>query len=208
MCKKSVQALFALSVVAFALSGCDKVEVPAAAPLPISGGGLPDITGAKASERVTFIGSTGAEPYWASAISLGPTRVLLTLSDRMSSNVGNWRLYRIASPDLGLIAATQVPGATLVVLTTETQENVEYAVKVISVTSLDDGILIDPTRNTASFFGIPPYDAEGPTLVSAACTSDTTVLLSFSEPLDDEAADPINFSITPALVIVGAELTT
>jgi hypothetical protein len=69
------------------------------------------------------------------------------------------------------------------------------------------GRLIDPTRNTAVFFGIPPIDTAGPQLVSAVSTSDTTVLLSFSEPLDSEAANPQHFSIAPDLTVISAELT-
>lgn len=162
-----------------------------------------------------FTGSVTGEPYLASAISLGPTRVLLTFSEPMAGSVNVVPFYRIAAPDLVITAASQGAGGTLVILTTETQENIEYTVKVTNVGSAEGGILIDPTRCTASFYGIPPDDTTPPTLTGAACTSATGVLLSFNEPLDDEAADPINFSITspdseiaPDPVIIGAELTT
>ena len=68
--------------------------------------------------------------------------------------------------------------------------------------------LIDPTRNTASFWGIPPVDTQGPRLVSAASISSTEVLLSFSEPLNSNAADPTNYTITPGLTVTGATLST
>ena len=161
-----------------------------------------------------FTGSLVGEPYLSSAISLGPTRVLLTFSERMDGMVNVVPFYRIAAPDLEIVAASQVEGEIMAILTTETQENIEYTVKVTNVASLEGGILIDPTRCTASFYGIPPDDTEGPTLTGAACTSATGVLLSFSEPLDDQAADPINFDIysefgiDPDPVIIGAELTT
>ncbi|UCE58490.1 MAG: hypothetical protein JSU63_13730 [Phycisphaerales bacterium] len=61
---------------------------------------------------------------------------------------------------------------------------------------LTDGRRIDPTRRTVQFSGIPLEDTVRPSLVDAASTSDITVLLSFSEPLDQDAADPVNFQIT------------
>lgn len=72
---------------------------------------------------------------------------------------------------------------------------------------LTDGRRIDPTRRTVQFFGIPSEDEEGPHLLGAVSISGVSVLLSFSEPLDDEADDPMNFSIIPELIITGAELT-
>ncbi|MGD2110769.1 MAG: hypothetical protein PVI86_15430, partial [Phycisphaerae bacterium] len=67
---------------------------------------------------------------------------------------------------------------------------------------------IDPTQNTAGFWGIPAVDKASPRLVQAASISDTHVILSFSEPLNSEGADPSNFSISPDLTVLAAELTT
>ena len=67
--------------------------------------------------------------------------------------------------------------------------------------------LIDPTRNTARFFGIPPVDNVGPRVVRAESISDTEVVVSFSEPLDSEAADPVKYSITPDLTVIDARLS-
>jgi hypothetical protein len=67
--------------------------------------------------------------------------------------------------------------------------------------------LIDPTRNTASFFGIPAPDDTGPFVVSARSVSDTEVIVSFSEPLNSDAPDPLHFSISPELVVTNAVLT-
>lgn len=64
--------------------------------------------------------------------------------------------------------------------------------------------LIDPTRNTALFFGIPPVDTTGPQVVRAESISNTEVVVSFSEPLDDQAANPLNFSIDPPLAVIDA----
>ncbi|MCH7993330.1 MAG: hypothetical protein IIB57_02690, partial [Planctomycetes bacterium] len=67
--------------------------------------------------------------------------------------------------------------------------------------------LIDPTRNSAQFFGIPEPDNAAPIVVSAESISDTKVIVSFSEPLNGDAADPLHFSISPGLIVLNAELT-
>jgi len=66
---------------------------------------------------------------------------------------------------------------------------------------------LDPTTDTTTFSGIPPVDLIPPAVVDAVATSNTSILVSFSEPLREGAANPLNFSVVPALVIVGAEAT-
>ncbi|MCO6436694.1 MAG: hypothetical protein J5J06_06355 [Phycisphaerae bacterium] len=66
---------------------------------------------------------------------------------------------------------------------------------------------LSPAASSALFFGIPPVDQAGPIVLGAVTTSNNTVLVSFSEPLRQESADPVNFSISPALTVLGAELT-
>ncbi len=66
--------------------------------------------------------------------------------------------------------------------------------------------LIDPTRNTAGFFGIPPIDTDGPRVVRVQSTSDTELVVYFSEPLNSDAANPANFTITPDLTVIDARL--
>lgn len=68
------------------------------------------------------------------------------------------------------------------------------------------GRLIDPTRNVATFRGIPALDTAGPEVLGAESISDTQVLVSFNEPLDSESADALNFVISPELTVTGAEL--
>jgi len=67
--------------------------------------------------------------------------------------------------------------------------------------------LIDPTRNIANFWGNPPVDNIGPRVVRAESISDTEVIVSFSEPLNSDAANPVNFAITPDLTVIDAELS-
>ena len=57
------------------------------------------------SATAIFAGSVTGEPYLSSAISLGPTRVLLTFSDRMDGMVNTALFYRISAPDLRIVAA-------------------------------------------------------------------------------------------------------
>ncbi len=68
-----------------------------------------------------------------------------------------------------------------------------------------DGRRVDPTRSTVSFFGIPENDTTPPTVLNAVATENTSVLVSFSEPLGGtgiqnpphaEPDDPSNYKIT------------
>ena len=169
-----------------------------------------------------FRGSTNPEPFLGSAISLDSTSVLLTFSQKLDRNSAeNTSFYRIVAPDDGtprqdvgdltIENAALEPNGYSVRLTTSAQIDIEYTVKVTNVARSPTGgnipFLTDPTRNTASFFGIHPDDSANPRLLGAVSTSDTRVLLSFSEPLTDDSDDPINFSITPLLVVTDAVLT-
>jgi hypothetical protein len=70
-----------------------------------------------------------------------------------------------------------------------------------------DGRTVDPTRNLANFYGIPSDDEIPPTVLSVVSTGNTTILVTFSEPVRPESADPANFTIAPELSIVSAVLT-
>lgn len=169
------------------------------------------------TNTVAFSGSNEPEPFLASAISLNNTTVLLTFNERMEeTSAETISFYRIVAPDSsdpshdvgGLVITDAVLSAdeTTVLLTTSSQENLGYTVIVTNVQSKAGGKLINPSQNTAIFFGIPPVDTTAPQLLSATSTSSTTVLLSFSEPLANSAADPTKYSITPELVILDANL--
>ena len=186
----------------------------AVAPTADASGG----SGNQAAARAGFNGSMQPEPELDTAISLGPTSVLLTLSERMDkSSTENIAFYRIfaandATPredvaDVDIVDAVLEPSQITVVLTTSPQTNIEYTVKVTNASRGPGPFLVDPTQNEKTFFGIPPDDPDPPQLLKAEPTSDSTVLLTFSEPLNDEADDPVNFSISPLLVVTGAQLT-
>lgn len=171
-------------------------------------------TGADGGVRVPFGGSNEPEPGLLSAISLDNTSILLTFSDRMDDETAeNIAFYRIADPDGDADVDIVITGAALsadettVVLTTTPQANIEYTLQITNVKSKAGGKLIDPTRSAATFFGIPPIDINPPQVIGAVSTSDTTLLISFSEPLDNESADPLNFTIRPDLPVIGAVQT-
>jgi hypothetical protein len=171
---------------------------------------VPDGAGA----ALVFDGNTTVEPDLLYAIALSNTTVLLTFNEVLNATTAqNVSFYRISNPDLVILTAALQAGGDSVILTTRPQENIEYTVKVTNVRRNSGGNLIDPTNSTASFFGIPPVDTVAPQLQSAASTGKTTVVLRFSEPLDApdvlgaaRADDPINFTITPPLAIVGTEI--
>jgi len=161
---------------------------------------------ATATDSVTFTGSAQPEPVLMTAISLSNTSVLLTFSENMSLDTQTIEYYRIVATDdsapvrdvggLKITAATLGADPTTVVLTTSPQESVEYGIKVTNVTDDPEGKRIDPTRNTGAFFGIAPVDTVRPRVSSAASTSLTTMIVTFSEPVGASAGDPANYTIT------------
>ena len=101
----------------------------------------------------------------------------------------------VAQEDAGSVSVESVTidGRTATLDTTPLA-NIEYRVKVTNV--IDDRNnphLIDPTRNTANFFGIP--QSNGLEFTSAVSMSETTILLSFSEPLAEITVNPTKFTV-------------
>ncbi len=155
---------------------------------------------------ILFKGSSAPEPYIASALALDNTTVLVTFNEVMDNNANVATFYRIESPDLKIISAAKGT-LTTVQLTTEPMEHVQYTLKAYNISAGNGTKLIDPD-NSATFQGIPPVDTGAPQLLTAAVVSDTKVLLSFSEPLADSVTDPLNFTISPSLLVTAAELST
>jgi len=115
----------------------------------------------------------------------------------------NPRFYEIESLGEGDAMGLSVTAADTddendraVILTTSAQSNRSYRLRATNVTARADGFPIDPSRSASTFLGLESDDTTGPELVRADSTSSTTVLLTFSEPLAADAADPVNFSIT------------
>ena len=151
---------------------------------------------------IVFQGSDDAEPRPISAISLGSTpvegKVLLTFSEPMLEGLLDTRFYKIAMPDLEIRridpSTIGVPGTT-VIITTDWQRNLLYSLKVTNVKSKAGAFVVDPTRNVVTFDGVPPVDTDPPRLLSATPTSNTTIILNFSEPLRPGSEDPRNYII-------------
>ena len=164
---------------------------------------------------------TARELFLYSAVALSNTTVLVTFSEPVDPHRAvRHSLYAIEDPDGQRDVDIAILNAEMdeidpraVVLTTTSQENITYTLHVTNIRAAADEFLIDPARSHGVFYGIGPEDTDGPRLLRAASTSSSTVLLSFSEPLDDDAADPVNFIIrcetcdSDTLVIFDAWLT-
>lgn len=185
---------------------------------------------ASTNNSVQFTGSLRPEPALLTAISLSNTKVLLTFSDNMSDSVETIGYYRIVAADANTpevdVGNLQVLNATLgadtstVVLTTSSQENINYRIKVTNVKSAPERKRIDPNYTIQHFFGVDPIDITSPEVKDIETTGPTTITLTFNEAVSDDAGDPSHYSVyyclieeTPCqehnrveLAITGAEL--
>lgn len=160
---------------------------------------------AAVNSTTSFTGSLQPEPVLLTAISLNSTSVLLTFNEKMSTVAETIAYYRIVAADdsapvrdvgdVTITAASLGDDTTTVILTTTPQDNIEFNIKVTNITSDPNGMRIDPTHNTSTFFGIATVDNDAPRLSDVDTTGPTTMILTFSEPLGDNADDPANFSI-------------
>jgi hypothetical protein len=164
-------------------------------------------TSGTASAAAAVTGSTNPEPQLQTAIALNNTQVLLTFDQPVAGGATAIAFYRIVVPgedptqDIGelriLGAALSADGMT-VTLTTSPQKDLQYEVIVTNVASKSGGMLIDPTQNTATFFGMPPDDTAAPNRVSAASANQTTVILSFNEQFHRSGAQHGNVPLRGA----------
>src|SRR5512139_2801890 len=177
-----------------------------------------------AGQTISFAGAAaatqGSEPILETAVALNNTQVLLTFDQPVLRNATQINVYRIValdgSPpqdvgDLAIVSATLSADGINVTLATSPQLDLEYRVIVTNVAGKNGDKLIDPTKNTATFIGILPVDTAAPRVTQAVATSGTTVLVSFSEPLrgnplDNPAEDASNYTLTPSVVILSAEM--
>lgn len=141
-------------------------------------------------------------PCVVSAVSLSPKEVLVTFDTALGYSSLVPANYSIADPDLDLSKTTSprwvdFSRRTAVILTTtQDQEDIDYTVRVSSVMDATGTNYVDPLHNTATFNGTSP---EEPALyVTGACAaSSTSVLVSFSRMLADDAAETTHFKIEP-----------
>ncbi len=150
--------------------------------------------------RVAFLGSGQEPPVLASAVSLSNTEVMLTFVDpatgrpvSLAETARSVKYYTV-SPALPLSRAELVY-PNLVILTTSPQDAADYTVRATNVQDLA-GRLLDSSRNEAPFSGIPVNDRQPPRVVSATALTSSTVQVSFSEPVDEAAANAANYRVS------------
>ena len=177
--------------------------------------------GGSISTASAFGGSSERAPIVASAIALSNTEILVTFASPApgtmirldSDSAENTSYYDIIDPDpkydktpaLEILSAELDNTQARVILTTEPQEAKHYTVKVTNVLTHSGGQLgklIDPFNNEATFGGIPAEGAE-PTVVSAIATSNTTVLVSFDQPMTEDANDARHYTVSYDDPLVG-----
>ncbi len=160
--------------------------------------------GALGTSASSFGGTSVNAPIVASAISLSPTEVLVHFADpppgagaEMSDMALDPRFYDVVedAPTLDETSDLTIESIrfgvdsrgrtdrTRVILTTETQTDTGYVLRVTNVVTQAGDKLLDPTNNTAAFRGIPVDDSDAPTVAGATAISNTEVLVDFSEPV-------------------------
>lgn len=164
------------------------------------------------SAATSFGGNTNNAPIVASAIALNNTQVLVTFGfppsgqrEQMGPSALEVAYYDITEPNPVLDKTPDLTiqtiaygdsSRTTVILTTEAQADVEYELKVTNVLSSSGSKLIDPFNSTVTFNGIPALDVTTPRVLGASATSNTTVVVYFSEQLTREAANAQHYVIT------------
>ncbi len=159
---------------------------------------------------ITFQGSNTIEPILLSAVAISNTNVLLIFSQRMDrTSTQNRAFYSIADPDLNVTTASLALDDISLMLTTSPQQELLYKLVVTNVRghqSGTNGFFINPNYDTAMFQGIGPVDTTRPRLVGAAMSDYQTVVLTFSEPLENNARDVANYVVAPSLTVLGVTL--
>lgn len=135
-------------------------------------------------------------PTLLRAVALNNTGVLLTFSDEMEDAAIALGFYRVTGPNsLQITAATLSADHFSVSLTTSPQEDKTYTIEVGELRSRD-GRTLDPAADSAAFIGIAKEDVAPPKLAKVASLDNTTVLVSFTEPLGPSAQQISNYAIT------------
>lgn len=168
--------------------------------LAVQGASAPDDVAQSGTAELTFLGSAQSAPVLASAVALNNTSVLLTFVEPDTHrpvtlrNTAQNAQYYVIEPHLPVVSA-KMAYPNFVILTTAPHEDREYTV---TATNIEDtsGRLIDYSRASGSFGGLPSDDAQPPRITSAIALTDQAVQVSFSEPVRDSAADIASYAIT------------
>lgn len=143
-------------------------------------------------------------PQAVKAISLSTTSVAVYFSEPLEM-IGADPLNFSIDNSLAVLDATFDDfGGVVFLTTTEQTPGTMYTVEAKNVRDLARNV-IDPAHDTA-MFEVVPGDDTAPEVFNAISTSLTTVLVSFTEPLAADAADPVKYQITPPLAVTNVEL--
>ncbi len=160
------------------------------------------------ADTVEFFGINRTDttrPRLLTAVATGYEDVVLTFNEPIENFIDDVANYTIV-PSLSVLAAIPNEWGTQVTLKIQPlTAGVNYTVTVNNVEDRSFNV-IDLVLRTANFM-IPANETVPPRVVSAASIDLTHVLITFNEPVSDNAADPTKYSISPLLVVVGAELS-
>lgn len=153
------------------------------------------------SSTATFIGNAD-DLYVQSAVAQSNTQVLVSFNAPMDPlTTQDLRSYRIKDPDgspdidIAIVAVAPLPDGKSVLLTTTPQDNLRYELSLFNIKAQASDAFLDPTRSSVQFWGIPVQDSTPPAVVKAVVVGPTSIQVTFTEPLSNEATDPRNFEI-------------
>lgn len=133
-------------------------------------------------EPITFLGSTSSEVGLETAVPLASDKLLVLLR---SPGLGTPDAEDFAIDDLDVLAVSDPSDDGLAVtLSTSQQEDRAYSLSLTSVPE-DVTAVLDPLHHEVSFVGIDTPDTTPPTIRRVRSVSSTTVLVEFSEQLQD-----------------------
>ncbi len=157
-------------------------------------------------------------PRVVSAEAVSQDEVLVTFDEAVKSCSARTVNFTI-TPDLAVTDAGLRNGGTAVWLKTGRQvRDLQYTVEVAredrngdgKVDELDECVVdtannaVDPTRSRATFRGATSADGDGPRVVSAVSTSNTEILVTFSEAVlggMESAENPSHYKISASLLV-------
>lgn len=150
-------------------------------------------------------GSDTTAPRLTSAVATSATTILVSFSESMNESIGDPARYTLA-PGGFVSGAVVSQFRSQALLTTSTlTPGLTYTVSAAAVAD-GSGNVLDPAADSASVvFGA--VDERAPQLLGATTVDQTTIKLTFSEPLSDMAFDPARYAIVPPVQILSAQLS-
>ncbi len=152
------------------------------------------------ASTLQFPGSTVPPgPMLVSATSNGGTQVILTFDSPLDPPSATNPANYTATPNLFFAKATLQSEGRQVVLETGQQYQLGYSI--VANVKGANGNPVNPGFNSVSFTGTgDAISNERPKVVSAASTSNKSVVVQFSKPMADSTADPSRFVIVQTVV--------